>query len=531
MTGGATCAARLRRLSEQTRITIFEKGPFVSFANCGLPYFIGNIIEKEDSLLLAKPQLFKERFNIDVHVNHQVVGIDRAKKVVLKVVLVKSQGSGDVQHVSYDYLVLSPGAAPVKPVVAGMDLPGDLCTAVKSAVIIGGGFVGLEMAENLVHLGIKVSILQNTNQVMNPFDYEIVSPLHDVIKEHGVELRLGTTFTGFEQNGSKVKVLTKDSQSLEADIVILAIGVRPDVEIAKQAGLEIGSFGGIRTNEKMQTSDPSIYAVGDCIETKDFQTREWTNIPLAGPANRQGRIAADAIMGRDVAYKGVLGTAICKVFEGIVACTGLSEKMLIKKQIRYQKYYLFPNHHVGYYPGAEQIHMKILFDPENGKILGAQAFGTEGVDKRIDILAVAIQSGRTVHDLEDMELCYAPQFGAAKDPINLAGMIGSNYMKNEHPLCHWNDKEVVDLMNGNNNGILIDVRSNAEYEDGHAPNAVNIPLPELRLKLEGLSKDKPLYVYCRVGQRGYYATRLLLLNGFIVKNVSGGFLAYESSNK
>ncbi|RKP19954.1 FAD-dependent pyridine nucleotide-disulfide oxidoreductase [Rozella allomycis CSF55] len=498
MTGGATCAARLRRLSEQTRITIFEKGPFVSFANCGLPYFIGNIIEKEDSLLLAKPQLFKERFNIDVHVNHQVVGIDRAKKVVL----VKSQASGDVQHVSYDYLVLSPGAAPVKPVVAGMDLP-----------------------------GIFVSILQNTNQVMNPFDYEIVSPLHDVIKEHGVELRLGTTFTGFEQNGSKVKVLTKDSQSLEADIVILAIGVRPDVEIAKQAGLEIGSFGGIRTNEKMQTSDPSIYAVGDCIETKDFQTREWTNIPLAGPANRQGRIAADAIMGRDVAYKGVLGTAICKVFEGIVACTGLSEKMLIKKQMRYQKYYLFPNHHVGYYPGAEQIHMKILFDPENGKILGAQAFGTEGVDKRIDILAVAIQSGRTVHDLEDMELCYAPQFGAAKDPINLAGMIGSNYMKNEHPLCHWNDKEVVDLMNGNNNGILIDVRSNAEYEDGHAPNAVNIPLPELRLKLEGLSKDKPLYVYCRVGQRGYYATRLLLLNSFNVKNVSGGFLAYESSNK
>ncbi|RKP19755.1 FAD/NAD(P)-binding domain-containing protein, partial [Rozella allomycis CSF55] len=341
----------------------------------------------------------------------------------------------------------------------------------------------------------------------------------EIIKDHGVDLKLSTTFAGFEKNGDQISVKTKDGQTIQADIVILAIGVRPDVEIAKQAGLEIGTFGGIRTNDRMQTSDPSVFAVGDCIETKDFVTGDWTNIPLAGPANRQGRIAADAIMGRDTTYKGVLGTAICKVFEGVVACTGLSEKMLQRKNRSFQKYYLYPNHHVGYYAGAEQIHMKVLFDPNNGKILGAQAFGTEGVDKRIDILSVAIYAGKTVHDLEDMELCYAPQFGAAKDPINLAGMIGSNFMNNDHPLCHWGKNE---------NALLVDVRSKAEYDDGHVPNALNIPLPELRIKKGELPKDKTYYVYCRVGQRGYYATRLLLLNGFRVKNISGGYLSYEA---
>ncbi len=431
--GGASCAARLRRLSEEVEITIFERGPYVSFANCGLPYYVGNVITDERDLLIATPQLFRSRFNIDVRVQSDVQAIDRERCEIE----VRNIQKGEVYREGYDVLVLAPGASPIRPPLPGIDLPGihTLRTIpdsrqirewivereVKRAIVVGGGFIGLEMAENLTKRGISVTIIEMLPQVMPAIDPEIAILIQDHLITNGVSLCLDDAVAGFvhSNDGSAISVSTKSGENYETDMVLLAIGVRPEVTLARQAGLEIGALGGVRVDDHMCTSDERIWAVGDAVEVRDFITGEWALVPLAGPANRQGRIAADAILGRDVRFRGVQATAVCRVFNMTVAATGVSEKVLQRSGIsgqlnQYEKIYLHPGHHVGYYPGARPMTIKLIFSSRDGTVLGAQAVGEEGVDKRIDVIAMAIQRGSTVYDLEQAELCYAPQFGAAK---------------------------------------------------------------------------------------------------------------------
>ncbi|KAJ3086927.1 hypothetical protein HK102_012160 [Quaeritorhiza haematococci] len=539
--GGATAAARLRRQNEQASITVFERGPYVSFANCGLPYYVGNVIQEESDLLLATPQLFRSRFNIDVQLHSEVTKINRAEKSIV----VKNVETGAERTEKYDYLVLSTGAAPIKPPLEGVNLDGIFTLRnipdsvamrdwiekknVKHAVVVGGGFIGLEMTENLVHRGIKVEVIQNLNQVMTPFDPEMVTEVHKHMKEKGVVLHLGTMVNGFgKSEDGKLVVKTSSNETYKTDMVILSIGVRPEAGLAKEAGLELGALGGIRTNEKMQTSDPHIYAVGDSVETKDYVTGQWVIIPLANPANRQGRVAADHIANphTPARYRGVQGTAVCQIFDYVLACTGSSEKILQRFQKPYEKVYVHPFNHVSYYPNAKRINIKVLFDPKDGRVLGAQAIGLVGVEKRIDVISMAIQGGLTVYDLEEVELCYAPQFGAAKDPINLAGMVASNALRGEQPLAHWNDPKV----NPQSSPQLVDVRTNDEFKNGHVPNAIHIPLNDLRTRMNELDKAKPVHIYCAIGQRGYYATRLLRQHGYDAINVSGGFTTFKNVN-
>jgi NADPH-dependent 2,4-dienoyl-CoA reductase/sulfur reductase-like enzyme/rhodanese-related sulfurtransferase len=534
--GGATAAARIRRLNELASIKIFEKGEYVSYANCGLPYYIGNIITDHDDLLLASPELFRGRFNISVSTKHEVTEIKRNEKIVL----VKNLEKGTVFQEEYDYLVLATGAYPVKPDIPGVNSEGiftlrsigdsDTIKAyidksnVKKVAIVGGGFIGLEMAESLVHRGITVEIIERSPQVMAPFDPEMVQDVHKELKQKGVTIHFRTAVNAFEKlaNGTFV-VKADEGKQFNADMVILAIGVRPDIAMIKAAGIELGSLGGIKTNDRMQTSDPSIYAVGDSVETKDFITGRNVIIPLANPANRQGRVAADNIANPNtsIRYRGVQGTAICKVFDYTIGITGCSEKTLKRFEVPYEKVYLHPFHHVSYYPGAHKIALKVLFEPKTGRILGAQACGMDGVDKRIDVISMAIQSGKTMNDLEEVELCYSPQYGSAKDPINLAGMIASNMLRGDQPITHWTSTEKREQ--------LIDVRSEEEHKTFHVPNSKNIPLPELRQRLGEIRKDLPVFVYCAVGQRGYYATRLLRLHGYDARNISGGVTTYKST--
>lgn len=535
--GGASCAARARRLSETAEIIMFDRGGFVSFANCGLPYYIGDVIAEEKKLLVANVELFKNRFNIEVRLENEVLEIDRKKSEIV----VKNLKTNEIYREHYDALVLSPGASPIRPPLPGIDLPGifSLRTIpdsrrirewivkqnVKNAVIVGGGFIGLEMTENLVHRGINVSLLEMLPQVMPPLDIEMVEPVHQYLRKKGVELFLGDGVTGFETNNEVnnggLIVSTKSGKKHRTDLVILALGVRPDIELAKNAGLEIGERGGIRVNKKMRTNDKKIWAVGDAVEVQDFVTKEWTLIPLAGPANRQGRIAADAIFGRTSQFRGTQGTSVCGIFDLIIASTGASEKTLKRLGIDYEKVYLHPAHHVGYYPGAKPIDLKLLFSPKDGKILGAQAIGEAGVEKRIDVIAMAIQTRATIFDLEQAELCYSPQFGAAKDPVNFAGMIAGNALRGDAPLTQWDYLPTEDA-------VILDVREVSEFEGGHVAGAVNIPLPKLRDRLDELPKDREIWVYCQVGQRAYYATRILRLNGFNAKNITGGFKTYQT---
>jgi NADPH-dependent 2,4-dienoyl-CoA reductase/sulfur reductase-like enzyme/rhodanese-related sulfurtransferase len=535
--GGASCAARARRLSETAEIIMFDRGGFVSFANCGLPYYIGDVITDEKKLLVANVELFKNRFNIEVRLENEVLEIDRKKSEIV----VKNLNTNQIYPEHYDALVLSPGASPIRPPLPGIDLPGifSLRTIpdsrlirewivkhnVKNAVIVGGGFIGLEMTENLVHLGIKVTLLEMLPQVMPPLDIEMVEPVHEYLREKGVELFLGDGVTGFETNNetnnSGLIVSTKSGKKHTTDLVILALGVRPEIQLAKSADLEIGERGGIRVNKKMRTNDKKIWAVGDAVEVQDFVTKEWTLIPLAGPANRQGRIAADAIFGRTSQFRGTQGTSVCGIFDLIIASTGASEKSLKRLGIDYEKVYLHPAHHVGYYPGAKPIDLKLLFSPKNGKILGAQAIGEAGVEKRIDVIAIAIQTRATIFDLEQAELCYSPQFGAAKDPVNFAGMIAGNALRGDAPLTQWQYFPTEDA-------VILDVREVSEFEGGHVAGAVNIPLPKLRDRVDELPKDREIWVYCQVGQRAYYATRILRLNGFNAKNITGGFKTYQT---
>ena len=538
--GGASCAARCRRLDETAEIIVIERGPYVSFANCGLPYFVGDVIKDEAKLLVANAALFRDRFNIEVRTKHEVIAIDRAAKEIE----VNDLTTGRVYRESYDALVLSPGASAVRPPLDGIDLPGIFVVrtipdsrqirawieekAAKSAVVVGGGFIGLEMAENLRHRGLSVTIVEMLDQVMPPLDPEMAQIVQEHLEQQGVHVALSDGVASFEQRSGQIVVNTKSGAKHAGDIVILAIGVRPETSLAKAAGLELGDRGGIRTTEQMRTNDPHIWAVGDAVEVKDVVTGEWVLIPLAGPANRQGRTAADVICGRESKFRGVQGTAICGVFDLTVASTGASEKSLLRAGITdYEVVYLHPMNHVGYYPGGKQLHMKLLFRKSDGRILGAQAIGEADVDKRIDVIATAIQFEGTVFDLEESELCYAPQFGAAKDPVNFAGMIAANSLRGDHPLADWKQ---MPLSSGKpalpNSAMVLDVRDPDEFEEGHIQGAVNLPLNELRTRHTELPRDRELWLYCRVGLRGYYAARLLTQLGFQVKNLSGGYLTY-----
>jgi NADPH-dependent 2,4-dienoyl-CoA reductase/sulfur reductase-like enzyme/rhodanese-related sulfurtransferase len=545
--GGASCAARLRRLDEKAEILMVERGPYVSYANCGLPYHVGGLIEKESSLLVATQQTFCELFAIDCRTNCEVVGISPKQKTVE----LKNHATGEVTTEKYDKLVLSPGAAPIRPPLPGIDLPGifsvrtvpdarnirewldrgsaqspgmnsytgcQVVTKPERAVVVGGGFIGLEMVENLIRRGLDVTLIEKLNQVMPPLDPEMARLVERYMVKHGVQLELNDGVAGFKQSADgSLEVLTTSGKSHPADIVILAIGVRPETALAKMAGIEIGQRGGIRVDERMRTTNPDIFAVGDAVEVKDFVTGQWTLIPLAGPANRQGRIAADVIAGRDSRYRGTQGTSICQIFEAAIAQTGASEKLLTQLgETDFEKIYLYPNSHAGYYPGAKVLATKVIFRKSDGRLLGAQVLGEEGVPKRIDSFAMAIQMGCTVYDLEESELCYAPPYGSAKDPVNFAGMVAANVLRGDMPLGHWNSL---------NNAILLDVRNPPELAVESVPGAVNIPLPQLRARLSELPRDREICVICRSAQRAYYATRILLQNGFNVRNISGGMLS------
>ncbi|MBM4443686.1 MAG: CoA-disulfide reductase [Chloroflexi bacterium] len=541
--GGASCAARARRLSEQAEIIMFERGPYVSFANCGLPYYVGDVITDERNLIIATPELFKKRFNIEVRVQSEVRSINREERVIE---LIRNE-TGQVFSERYDALVLATGAMPVRPPIPGIDLPGVFSLRTipdsrqmrewianrkaKRAVIVGGGFIGLEMAENLVGRGISVTIIDMLPQVMAPIDAEMAVPIHEHLKAKGVALHLNDGAARFEKgaSGRTISVATRSGVSHECDMVLLAVGVRPEVRLAKEAGLEIGALGGVRVSERMRTSDSHIWAVGDAVEVRDCFTGAWSLIPLAGPANRQGRIAADVILGRDARFRGVQGTMVCRIFDITVAATGASEKILLRQGInsqpaQYEKVYLHPGHHVNYYPGAKPITMKLLFSTLDGRILGAQAVGQEGVEKRIDVMAMAMQKGATVFDLEEAELCYAPQFGAAKDPVNVAGMIAANALKGDAPVAHWADA-------GQTGQYLLDVREPQEYRQGHFEGAVNIPLHSLRERMSELPADREILAYCGVGQRSYYACRAMRLNGLRAKNLSGGMKTLEAERQ
>ena len=545
--GGASCAARLRRLDENAEIIMVERGPYVSYANCGLPYHVGGVIPEESSLLVATAEMFKALFKVDARVNCEAVAIDPKNKTVD----LQNHETGEVSTESYDKLVLSPGAPSIRPPLPGIDLPGIFAVrtvpdarhirewldkgtpflagmsrysgiqAVRPktrAVVVGGGFIGLEMAENLIHRGFEVTLVEMGDQVLGPLDKEMARMVEGYLEQHGVNVVLNDGAKAFEQTADgALEVHTQSGAKYPADIVVLGIGVRPDTELAKQAGLEIGERGGIRTDEQMRTSEPDIFAAGDAVEVRDFVTGEWSLVALAGPANRQGRIIADVIAGRDSKFRGTQGTAIIGLFEGTAAWTGASEKTL--KRIGdedYEKIYLYPNSHAGYYPGAKPIAMKVLFRKSDGRLLGAQALGEDGVDKRISALAGLLQMGATVYDLEESELCYAPQFGSAKDPVNFAGMVAAGVLSGDMPISHWQDTA---------DGVVLDVREPFELAVENVEGAVNIPLGQLRGRLDELPRDKTIHVFCRSGQRSYYATRLLLQNGFEVKNISGGTLS------
>lgn len=526
--GGASAAARARRLDETAEIIVFEKGPFVSFANCGLPYFVGDVITEESKLLVATPEVFRDRFRIQVRTETEVTSIDAEAKTVE----VKCLSSGEVSTEPYDALVLSPGAHPIRPPVDGIDLPGVFMVRTipdsrkirswlverspERAVVVGGGFIGIEMAENLVHRGLEVTLVEMAPQVMPPLDPEMAALLAERMRAAGVRLQLGDAVTAFEAlEGDRLRLSTKSGLSLDADLVIMSVGVRPATELAKAAGLALGERGGIAVDQHMRTSKPGIWAVGDAVEVKEMTSGMDLVLPLAGPANRQGRIAASDICGREASFRGVQGTAVVGCFGLAAAVTGSNERALARAGITgYETIYLHPGHHVGYYPGAKTIHLKLIFDPSDGKILGAQAVGEEGAARRIDVIATAIQLGGTVFDLEEAELCYAPQFGAAKDPVNLAGMIAVNVVQGLHPVASWGD----DL----SEVLLVDVRKPGELEAESVEGAVNIPLESLRDRLEEIPDDRPVRVFCQVGKRGYYATRALLQAGKQVANLSGG---------
>jgi len=536
--GGASAAARARRIGEDATIVLFERGPDVSFANCGLPYHIGGTIAERGNLLVQTPEGLRKRFNIDVRVNTEVTAIDRAAHTVTA----RNVKTGEVYQERYDKLILSPGAEPVRPALPGVEsarvmtlrnmadmdaikrvVDGIAGKAGARAVVIGGGYIGLEMAEALRERQLAVTLVELLPQVMGSADAEMAAPLHDTLVQHGVDVRLGTGVTGFEETEEGVKVRLSDGAEVAAALAVLAIGVRPDVQLARAAGLAIGARGGIVVDEHMRTSDPDIYAVGDAIEFPELVSGEPVVIPLAGPANRQGRIAADNALGRASTYQRTQGTAVCKVFDMTIAMTGLNEKQLQKLGRKYESVTVHPNQHAGYYPGARPLTLKVLFDPDDGKLLGAQAVGMDGVEKRIDVLATALRAGLTVFDLEELELCYAPPYGAAKDAVNMAGFVAANVLRGDVEICHASEVQTMRA-----DQLLLDVRTPAECALGMIPGAVNIPVDELRARLAELPRDKEIVAYCQVGLRGYLACRILKQHGFRCRNVTGGYKTYRA---
>ncbi|MEG1336354.1 MAG: FAD-dependent oxidoreductase [Clostridiales bacterium] len=534
--GGASAAARLRRLNENAEIIMFEKGKYISFANCGLPYYIGGEIKDKAALTLQTPESFNARFNVDVRVETEVIAIDAEKKEVS----VKNLATGEEYQETYDNLILSPGAEPIKPPIPGIDLPQIFTlrnipdtykikeyieiNKSQTAVVVGGGFIGVEMAENLIAMGLKVSLVEMADQVIAPLDFDMAVEVHRHMASKGVDLKLKNGVKSFTPKNHKINVVLDKGEVL-ADLVILAIGVRPETKFAAAAGVEVNKGGSIIVDNHMQTSIPNIYAVGDAIAVKDFISGREVSVPLAGPANKQGRIVADNIAGFLSVYRGTQGSSILKVFDLTVATTGINEKTAKALGLDYDKSFTYSPNHAGYYPGAVNMSVKLLFDKKDGKILGAQLVGFDGVDKRTDVLATAIRAGMKVYDLTELELCYAPPFSSAKDPVNMAGFVAENILTGKVKHIHWHD--VKDLPR-DGSVTLLDIRTSMEYANGHIEDFVNIPLDSLRERLDEVDKNKKVYVTCQIGLRGYIAARILSQNGYDVYNLNGGYRLYNS---
>lgn len=537
--GGASCAARLRRLDEEANIILLERGKYISYANCGLPYHVGDVIKSRDALILQTPEAMQKKFKVDVRVQNEVVSIDRDKKVII----VKRLETGEIYEEAYDTLVIATGSSPVRPPIPGIEssriqtlwtVPDtDRIHAliqkqnIKKATVIGGGFIGLEMAENLRHAGIEVSLIEAMDQVMAPLDYEMAQILHENILQNGVKLLLGDGVASFREENDRVTVTLKSGKAVETDLVILAIGVRPNSELAKAAGLSLNVRGGIVVDDTLKTSDPSIYAVGDVIEVEDFVSKERTMVPLAGPANKQGRIAANNIAGAQERYEGTQGTSVAKVFDLTAASTGSNEKTLQKRGLTkgkdYESIIITQNSHAGYYPGAVPMTLKLLFSMDGRKIFGAQIVGRDGVDKRIDTLAVALRMGAGIDDLKKLELAYAPPYSSAKDPVNMAGFVAENVLNGLVVFSDW------DVEHKHPDAVLLDVREDAELMAFTIPNAVHIPLGQLRSRLTELDRSKEIITFCAIGVRSYNAARILMQNGFTnVKLYPAGTRFYQS---
>ena len=531
--GGASAAARLRRLDEDATIILFEREAHISIANCGLPYYIGDTIRERERLLVQTPEAMQKRFKIDVRTESEVVAVDPERKRVR----VRSNERGEYEE-SYDALILAPGAKPIRPPLPGIkssriftlrhiedtDRIKQQVTVRKasSAIVVGGGFIGVEMAENLRQIGLEVTLVEGTSQILAPFDPEMANQLAKEMEQHGINLLLSRMVQGFRDLDNGIEVTLSDGTVLTGDLVILAIGVAPDTDFLKNSGIELGPRGHIRVNERLETNWPDIYAVGDAIEVVDFVNGRPTAIPLAGPANKQGRIAADHIVGRNQPYKGTQGTFVIKVFGLTGASTGNNEKQLKQQGIPYHVTYVHPNNHASYYPGASPISLKLLFHREDGRILGAQAVGAEGVDKRIDVIATLMRLKGTVYDLTELELAYAPPYSSAKDPVNMAGYTAVNILEGLTDVFVPEELQTRDPKTT----LLVDVRSPAEHAAGHISGSINIPVDELRDRLAELDPSREIWVYCQVGLRGYTASRILMQRGYRVRNLTGGYKTY-----
>ncbi len=533
--GGATAATRIRRLDEQAQITIFERSGYISYANCGLPYYIGGVIEDPEELTLQTPESFRARFRIDVRVKHEVINIRTAQKTVV----VRNLETGEEFEEPYDKLILSPGAKPVWPNLPGMDSDRLFTLRTvedtfrirrfverqkpKTAVMVGGGFIGLEVAENLCELGIRTTVIQRGKQLMNTLDYDMATLVHTKLRAKGITLRLGADVAGFEPAGDGLRVLLKGEQPVAADMVLLAIGVSPESTLAKKAGLALGLKDAIVVNDRMETSAADIYAVGDAVQVRHAVTGSDAVIALAGPANKQGRIAADNICGLDSRYKGSLGSSVIKLFDLTAASTGLTEKAAGQAGISYDSVVLSPSSHAGYYPGAKTMTMKVVYETGTLRLLGAQILGQEGVDKRLDVLATAIGAGMRADALKDLDLAYAPPYSSAKDPVNMAGFMIENLATGKVRQFRWD--EVASLPR-DGSVTLLDTRTLGEYARGHADGFLNIPVDELRARLAEVDRAKPVYVMCQSGLRSYLACRILSQAGYDCNNLAGGYRFY-----
>ena len=535
--GGATAAARIRRLDEKAEIVVFERSGFISYANCGLPYYIGGTIEDEKNLTLQTPESFWRRFRVKMNVHHEVTSIHPDSKTVI----VKNLENGKIFTESYDKLLLSPGAKPIKPRFDGIDSDKifTLRTVedtlrlkkytdehqLKSAVVVGGGFIGIEVAENLRELGIDVTLVEASDQLMAPFDRDMASFIHAEIRKNSIHLMLDTKVEGFADTDCGIDVKLKNAPTLHTDMVVMAIGVVPDTTLAKEAGLELGIKGSIVVNDKMETSIPDIYAVGDAVQIKNFVTEKDTLISLAGPANKQGRIAADNICGGDSHYKGGQGSSVIKIFDMTAAATGINEKTAKSLGINIDKVILSPMSHAGYYPGGSIMTLKVLFEKDTYRLLGAQILGFDGVDKRIDVLATAIRGGIKAYELTELDLAYAPPYSSAKDPVNMAGYIIENMKNGIVKQWYYEEEETLPR---DGSITLLDTRTPIEYSKGHVNGFINIPVDELRERIDELDKSKPVYVICQSGLRSYIASRILMGNGFDAYNFAGGFRFYDA---